>query len=69
MAKHVNPNQYGVRIACLDEQIYKQKLWNHKPLTDFWRVGKGIAKKLEQNGIHTMGDVALCSMQIIRNKC
>lgn len=63
VAKHANPNQYGVRIACLDEQIYKQKLWNHKPLTDFWRVGKGIAKKLEQNGIHTMGDVALCSIQ------
>ena len=63
VAKHVNPNQYGVRIACLDEQIYKKKLWNHKPLTDFWRVGKGIAKKLEQNGIHTMGDVALCSIQ------
>jgi len=63
VAKHANPNQYGVRIACLDEQIYKQKLWNHKPLTDFWRVGKGITKKLEQNGIHTMGDVALCSIQ------
>ena len=63
VAKHANPNQYGVRIACLDENIYKQKLWNHRPLTDFWRVGKGIAKKLEQNGIHTMGDLARCSIQ------
>ncbi len=63
VAKHAKPNHYGVRIACLDEQIYKQKLWNHKPLTDFWRVGKGIAKKLEQNGMHTMGDIARCSIQ------
>ena len=63
VAKHANPNQYGVRISCLDENIYKQKLWNHRPLTDFWRVGKGIAKKLEQNGIHTMGDLARCSIQ------
>lgn len=63
VAKHTTPNHYGVRIACLDEQIYKQKLWSHKPLTDFWRVGKGIAKKLEQNGIHTMGDIARCSIQ------
>lgn len=63
VAKHTTPNHYGVRIACLDEQIYKQKLWSHKPLTDFWRVGKGIAKKLEQNGIHTMGDISRCSIQ------
>lgn len=63
VAKHTTPNHYGVRIACLDEQIYKQKLWSHKPLTDFWRVGKGIAKKLEQNGMHTMGDIARCSIQ------
>ena len=54
VAKHANPNQYGVRISCLDENIYKQKLWNHRPLTDFWRVGKAMAIKLEQNGIHTM---------------
>lgn len=61
-AKHVKANKYGVRIACLDENMYKQQLWNHKPLTDFWRVGKGIAKKLEQNNMHTMGDVARCSI-------
>lgn len=62
VAKHSKANKYGVRIACLDEKSYKQKLWNHKPLTDFWRVGKGISKKLEQNNIYTMGDIAKCSV-------
>ena len=61
-AKHVKPNKFGVRIACLDEQMYKQQLWSHRPITDFWRVGKGIAKKLEQNHMYTMGDVARCSI-------
>lgn len=62
VAKHVKPNKYGVRIACLDENMYKYKLWNHKPITNFWRVGKGIAKKLEKNNMYTMGDVAKCSI-------
>lgn len=62
VAKHAKANKFGVRIACLDEQLYKQKLWSHMPLTDFWRVGKGIAKKLEDNHMHTMGDVARCSI-------
>ena len=62
VAKHAKANKFGVRIACLDEQLYKQKLWGHMPLTDFWRVGKGIAKKLEDNHMHTMGDVARCSI-------
>ena len=62
VAKHATANKYGVRIACLDEKMYKQQLWEHKPLTDFWRVGKGIAKKLEKNNMHTMGDVARCSI-------
>ena len=62
VAKHVKPNKYGVRIACLDEEMYKKQLWNHRPLTDFWRVGKGIAKKLEKNNMYTMGDVARCSI-------
>lgn len=61
-AKHAIANKYGVRIACLDEKAYKQQLWNHRPLTDFWRVGKGIAKKLEKNNMYTMGDVARCSI-------
>lgn len=61
-AKHVTANKYGVRIACLDENMYKRQLWNHRPITDFWRVGKGIAKKLEQNNMYTMGDVARCSI-------
>lgn len=62
VAKHATANKYGVRIACLDEELYKKQLWNHKPLTDFWRVGKGYAKKFEANGMQTMGDVARCSI-------
>ena len=60
-AKHAAPDKDGVRIAELDEESFRYLLWDHKPLTDFWRVGRGIAKKLEQNGMFTMGDVALCS--------
>lgn len=62
VAKHVPADRDGVRIAELDEQSYRRQLWDHRPLTDFWRVGKGIARKLEQNGIYTMGDVAACSV-------
>lgn len=61
-AKHAEPDENGVRIAELTEMSYRQKLWNHRPLTDFWRVGHGYASKLEKNGIYTMGDVARCSM-------
>ena len=61
-AKHIEPDRYGVRIAQLDEMSYRQKLWDHRPLTDFWRVGSGIARKLEKNGMFTMGDVARCSL-------
>lgn len=62
VAKHATANKYWVGIACLSEEMYKNQLWNHKPLTDFWRVGKGYAKKLEANGMQTMGDVARCSI-------
>ena len=62
VAKHINPDENGVRIAELDELSYRKLLWNHRPLTDFWRVGHGYAKKLEENGIYTMGDVARCSL-------
>lgn len=58
LAKHTLPNKDGVRIAFLDEMEYRKKLWDHKPLTDFWRVGKGYVKRLESNGIYTMGDIA-----------
>ena len=58
MAKHVAPDESGVRIAELDEMSYRRQLWMHRPLTDFWRVGKGYAKKLEAIGIYTMGDIA-----------
>ncbi len=62
VAKHIAPDKDGVRIAQLDEITYRRLLWTHRPLTDFWRVGRGYAKKLEENGIFTMGDVARCSI-------
>lgn len=62
VAKHISPDENGVRIAELDELSYRRLLWNHRPLTDFWRVGRGYARKLEENGIYTMGDVARCSL-------
>ena len=61
-AKHIQEDEDGVRIAELDEISYRKKLWNHRPLTDFWRVGKGYAKKLEERGLYTMGDIARCSI-------
>ena len=61
-AKHIPADEDGVRIAELDEMSYREKLWSHKPLTDFWRVGKGYANKLERYGMRTMGDVARCSL-------
>ena len=60
-AKHIQPDANGVRIAGLDELQYRRTLWQHRPLTDFWRVGPGIARKLEAKGIYTMGDLARCS--------
>ncbi len=63
VAKHVEPNRNGVRIAGLDEMTYKKLLWDHRPITDFWRVGKGYAKKLEEHRIYTMGDIARVSIQ------
>ena len=60
-AKHTKPDKDGVRIAELDEMSYRRNLWDHRPLTDFWRVGRGYATKLEANGLYTMGDIARCS--------
>ncbi|MBR5869323.1 MAG: DNA methylase [Clostridia bacterium] len=62
VAKHIPADQNGVRIAELDEMKFRRELWDHKPLTDFWRVGRGYAKKLEEHGLFTMGDVARCSV-------
>lgn len=62
VAKHIEADEDGVRIAELDEMSYREKLWNHRPLTDFWRVGRGYAKKLEEFGLYTMGDIARCSV-------
>lgn len=61
VAKKMAPDSDGVRIAELDEQSYRRKLWPHRPLTDFWRVGAGIAARLAEYGIETMGDIARCS--------
>ena len=63
VAKHVEADADGVRIAELDEMSYRRLLWGHRPLTDFWRVGRGYAKKLEEHGMFTMGDVARCSIK------
>ena len=57
LAKHEEPDDNGVRIAELDERSYREKLWGHRPITDFWRVGPGTARKLEKRGIRTMGDI------------
>ena len=63
MAKKQPADRDGVRIAELDEMTYRRQLWDHKPLTDFWRVGRGIAQRLAQYGIDTMGKIARCSVQ------
>lgn len=62
VAKHIPADKDGVRIAELDEMTYREKLWTHRPITDFWRVGKGYAKRLEKIGLYTMGDIARCSV-------
>ena len=62
VAKHIPADAEGVRIAQLDEMSYRRLLWGHRPLTDFWRVGRGYAKKLESHGLMTMGDIARCSL-------
>lgn len=67
VAKHVEPDANGVRIAELDEMKYRRLLWDHRPITDFWRVGRGYAKKLAENGMFTMGDIARCSVGSSRN--
>lgn len=62
VAKHMQPNEKGVRLAKLNEMRYRKLLWNHQPLTDFWRVGRGTANALKKVGIYTMGDIARCSI-------
>ncbi|KFJ08380.1 hypothetical protein [Bifidobacterium tsurumiense] len=62
LAKHVTADEDGVRIAQLDEASYRRIMWGHTPITDFWRIGKGTAKKLSSYGMETMGDIARCSL-------
>ena len=66
-AKHIPADKNGVRIARLDEMSYRRLLWAYRPLTDFWRIGKGYAKKLEEHGLYTMGDVARCSLGAVND--
>ncbi|KAF5065295.1 DNA polymerase IV [anaerobic digester metagenome] len=61
-AKHIPADKNSVRIAELDEMSYRRLLWDHRPLTDFWRVGRGYVKRLESKGLYTMGDIARCSV-------
>ena len=62
VAKHATPDEHGARIAELDEMGYRSLLWSHRPLTDFWRIGRGYQKRLEAVGLFTMGDIARCSL-------
>ena len=62
VAKHMPADEHGVRIAELDEMSYRKQLWSHQPITDFWRIGKGYAKRLAEKGMYTMGDIARCSL-------
>lgn len=63
VAKHIPEDKDGVRIAELDEMSYRKQLWEHRPLTDFWRIGPGLTKRLESNGMYTQGDIARCSLE------
>lgn len=63
VAKHKKADKYGTRIADINEYIYRKKLWNHKPITDFWRIGAGYKKRLEKLGIYTMKDIAIMSIK------
>lgn len=63
VAKHIPADQDGVRIAELNERQYRIQLWDHRPLTDFWRIGGGYSRKLQQYGMYTMGDIARCSLE------
>ena len=62
VAKKMPADKDGVRVAELDEMSYRKQLWNHRPLTSFWRIGHGYASKLEEKGLYTMGDIARCSL-------
>lgn len=62
VAKKMPADEHGCRIAELTEMTYRRQLWDHQPLTDFWRIGQGYSRKLQKYGLHTMGDIALCSV-------
>ena len=62
VAKHAAPNEHGARVAELTERSYRRQLWDHRPITDFWRVGRGTARRLESRGVYTMGDLARLSL-------
>lgn len=62
VAKHMAPTKVGFKVAELNEHTYREQLWDHQPITDFWRVGKGYARRLDKLDIHTMGEIAACSL-------
>ena len=67
VAKKAAPDETGMRIAQLDEESYRRLLWDHQPLTDFWRIGRGYERKLQKVGLQTMGDIARCSLGSARD--
>lgn len=62
LAKHETPGPFGIRMASLNERTYREKLWDHQPITDFWRIGNGYARRLAAQHLYTMGDIARCSL-------
>lgn len=68
MAKHMTPTKAGFKVATLNERTYREQLWDHHPITDFWRVGKGYARKLDRLNIHTMGEIAACSLGTLSDR-
>lgn len=68
VAKHLTPTKEGFKVATLDERTYREQLWDHRPITDFWRVGKGYARKLDKLNIHTMGEIAACSLGTLNDR-
>lgn len=68
VAKHMTLTKVGFKVAELNERIYLEQLWDHQPITDFWRVGKGYARRLDRLDIHTMGEIAACSLGTLSDR-
>ena len=68
VAKHMTPTKVGFKVAELNERTYREQLWDYQPITDFWRVGKGYARRLDKLDIHTMGEIAACSLGTLSDR-